>query len=62
MRAIRIHRRIESETLQLPELKELVGRDVEILVLEEPASVAANGREAGLFSPCPDCRSGPDRS
>ena len=36
MHAIRIHRRVDSETLRLPELKELVGKNVEIVVLEEP--------------------------
>jgi hypothetical protein len=35
MNAIRIRKKIESETLCLPELKPLVGRTVEILVLEE---------------------------
>ena len=35
MNAIRIHTRIESDTLRLPELKPLVGKDVEIIVLEE---------------------------
>ena len=35
MNAIRIHTRLESDTLQLPELKPLVGKDVEIIVLEE---------------------------
>ena len=35
MNAIRIRKKIESETLHLPELKPLVGRTVEIIVLEE---------------------------
>jgi hypothetical protein len=35
MNAIRIHKTIESEILHLPELKPLVGRAVEIIVLEE---------------------------
>ena len=35
MNAIRIRKTIESETLHLPELKPLVGRTVEIIVLEE---------------------------
>jgi hypothetical protein len=38
MRAIRVHRCVESETLQLPELREFIGKEVEILVLEEPPS------------------------
>ncbi len=40
MRVIRVRRRVDSETLRLPELKELVGKEVEILVLEEPSSLA----------------------
>jgi len=35
MNAIRIYTRIESETVRLPELKPLVGKDVEIIVLED---------------------------
>ena len=35
MNAIRIRKTIESETLHLPELKPLVGRTVEIIVLPE---------------------------
>jgi hypothetical protein len=37
MNAIRIRKTIESETLHLPELKPLIGRTVEIIVMEEPA-------------------------
>jgi hypothetical protein len=37
MKAIRIRKTIDSETLDLPELKPLVGRAVEIIVLEEDA-------------------------
>jgi hypothetical protein len=36
MTAIRVRRRIESETLHLPELKPLIGKTVEIIVVEEP--------------------------
>jgi hypothetical protein len=36
MHAIRIRRCIDSETLRLPELKGLVGKEVEIVILEEP--------------------------
>ena len=35
MNAVRIRRRVESETLHLPELRPLIGKDVEIIVLEE---------------------------
>ena len=38
MNAIRIHTRIDSETLHLPELKPLIGKTVEIIVLEEAAT------------------------
>jgi hypothetical protein len=35
MNAIRITRRVDSETLHLPELRPLMGRDVEIIVLDD---------------------------
>ena len=35
MNAVRIRRRLDSETLHLPELKPLLGKNVEIIVLEE---------------------------
>jgi hypothetical protein len=35
MNAIRIHKRLDSETLHLPELKPLIGKTVEISVVEE---------------------------
>ena len=35
MNAIRIRKTLDSETLQLPELKGLLGRAVEIIILEE---------------------------
>ncbi len=35
---VRVRRRLESDTIRIPELKELVGKDVEIVVTEaEPA-------------------------
>ena len=37
MNAIRIRTTLESDTLHLPELKPLVGRTVEIIVLDESA-------------------------
>jgi hypothetical protein len=48
MRVIRVHRCVESDTLRLPELREFIGKNVEILVLEEPQSQsgqAAGGRD-----------------
>ena len=41
-----IHRKLDSETLHLPELKPLVGRTVEITAAEPPH---ANGR---IQCPC----------
>jgi hypothetical protein len=38
MNAIRIRKTIDSDTLHVPELKDMIGRDVEIIVLEEPAA------------------------
>jgi hypothetical protein len=35
MNAIRIRRKLDSDTLHLPELRPLLGRTVEIIVLEE---------------------------
>ena len=43
MTAIRIRRKLDSETLHLPELRPLVGRDVEILVQEAEGLVAVPG-------------------
>jgi len=41
MNAIRIRKRIDSETLTLPELRPMIGETVEIIVLEvEPTPVA----------------------
>lgn len=37
MNAVRIRRKLESDTPHLPELKPLVGKTVEIIVLEESA-------------------------
>jgi hypothetical protein len=43
MNAVRIHRKLESETLHLPELKPLVGKAVEIIVLEETGPMITPG-------------------
>lgn len=46
MSAIHIRRRIDSETLYLPELRPFIGRVVEIIVLEEkPAADFEPGTE-----------------
>jgi hypothetical protein len=36
---VRIRRKLDSETLHLPELKPLIGRTVEITIVEQPADV-----------------------
>ena len=36
MNALRIWTHIDSETLRLPDLKQVIGKDVEIIVLVEP--------------------------
>ena len=43
MSVIRIHRRIDSETLHLPELRPLIGKAVEIVVTAESEAKAADG-------------------
>ncbi len=43
MNAVRIRRKLESDTLHLPELKPLVGKSVEIIVLEEPTPTITPG-------------------
>jgi len=40
MNAIRIRKKVDSDTLYLPELRPLLGRTVEIIVLEEESSPA----------------------
>jgi hypothetical protein len=43
MNAVRIRRKLESDTLHLPELKPLIGKNVEIIVLEEAAPAVLPG-------------------
>ena len=50
MRVIRVYRRVESETLQLPELKEFGGKDVEILVLGESSGPSQQPRDRRDYS------------
>jgi hypothetical protein len=42
MNAIRIRKTIHSDMLHIPELKDMIGRTVEIIVLEEPAAPGVN--------------------
>ncbi len=41
---VRIKRHIDSETLHLPELRDMIGRDVEIEIRELPPPLAAGER------------------
>ncbi len=38
MSTVRVRRKLESETLHLPELRPLIGKTVEITVVEQPAA------------------------
>jgi hypothetical protein len=46
MNAIRIRQRIESENLHIPEVRPLIGRDVEIIILDEQAQPATGDAAA----------------
>jgi hypothetical protein len=50
MNAIRIRKQLTSHTLELPELAPLVGRVVEILVIEEAEKVPEAPRSAVRFA------------
>jgi len=41
METIRVHRHLESQVVDLPELAPLVGRDVEIIVIASPIAASA---------------------
>jgi len=45
---ISIRRHLDSQTLILPELEPMIGRDVRIIVIEEPAAGAENTQLAAL--------------
>lgn len=34
---VRVKRHVDSETVHIPELRDLVGRDVEIVIIEQPS-------------------------
>jgi hypothetical protein len=42
MNAIRLQKKIESETLHLPELNALIGETVEIIVLHQASAASTN--------------------
>jgi hypothetical protein len=46
---LRIRTRVDSETLHLPELRALIGKDVEIIVIED-AAASGNGRPGAVHS------------
>jgi hypothetical protein len=41
MSAIRVRKKIDSETVHLPELRPLIGKTVEIIVREDPSAPAS---------------------
>ena len=45
MNALRIRTHIDSETLHLPDLKQMIGKNVEIIVLEEPSGSQPHKRK-----------------
>jgi hypothetical protein len=49
--AIRVRRQLESTTLTLPELAPLVGKQVEVIVLEEAETTRRIVRTLGLLGP-----------
>lgn len=44
METIRLRKKIQSETLHLPELKRLFGKEVEIILMEVPSGSSAKPR------------------
>jgi hypothetical protein len=46
MNAIKIHTHLESDTIRIPELEPMVGKDVEIIVIGETPADAA--KKAGI--------------
>jgi hypothetical protein len=49
MSAIHIRKHLDSETLYLPELKPLIGKTVEITVVEEPTTPSKDDPYAAFF-------------
>jgi len=57
MQTIRVKKHLDSETLVLPEIRSLIGKDVEITVVEYDTSEATkplNGNFAETFGKYPD--------
>jgi len=47
---IRIHKQIDSETLHLPELRPLIGKTVEIFVVDQSAGAGPSHPYAAWFA------------
>jgi hypothetical protein len=56
MNAVRIRRKLDSDTLQLPELRPLIGKNVEIIVLDEstPTILPGAGDSDSAMRPVAD--------
>jgi hypothetical protein len=50
MHAIRIRKQVDSEVLHLPELKEMLGKTVEIIIVEETGTSNERPQEIACFS------------
>lgn len=49
MNVIHLRKRVDSETLHIPELRRFLGKNVEIIVLEEKPRTAEIGTEAERY-------------
>ncbi len=52
MNAIRVKKHIDSDTLVLPEIRHLIGKDVEIIVLDEDATALPKIINRGFADTC----------
>jgi hypothetical protein len=50
MNAIRLHTRVDSDLFHLPELKAMLGKTVEIIILEEMATPGRSPQAPGCFT------------
>ena len=50
MNAIRLRRRVDSDTLHLPELNEMLGRTVEIIILDDTPVPSRSLGTSGCFT------------
>jgi len=49
MHPIRIHKRVDSDTLHLPELRQLLGKTVEIIIVEETRTPSETPQGTACF-------------